>query len=234
MGEPAYDRLKQVVDEVRGERLSGFLQEVSSAAGLEVEPSDGRPGELRLPLLSEYRCLIFTTRLWGWYREELEDIQEFCRQGGSVLIMSNHPPYNRRDNALAKVFGFSFSEPAYPWHGGSFGVTRLMEEHLAEHSITGGLDEGVVFNNCCGVRVEDEGEATHRVLARLPEEPPPANVFALAMEAPLGEGAGRVVGIGDSGFIGASGTGWPGPGQFDEGDNRLFMANAIRWLCRQT
>jgi hypothetical protein len=56
--------------------------------------------------------------------------------------------------------------------------------------------------------------------------------FACALRPTEGR-AGRVIVVGDSGFIGTAGTVMPGPGLIDEGDNLAFIQNALLWLGRR-
>jgi len=231
LGTPTHDKTKEVVDAVCQKRLTGFLEILAEAGVDETVPSDGEIGELRLPLLEQHKCLVLTTRLWSYLPEELDDIVEYCRRGGCILMMSNHAPHHLRDSVLADRFGFSFSEMIYPWHCGAFGVTNLNGESPANHPITAGLGKGITFNNCSIIRIHDPRMMT--VLAELPGEPPPNNAFAIAIDRQFGEESGRIVATADSGFIGTKCTAWPGPGQLEEGDNRQFIKNIFSWLCEE-
>ncbi|MEJ2181509.1 MAG: hypothetical protein P8Y28_14010, partial [Gammaproteobacteria bacterium] len=162
---------------------------------------------------------------------ELEDIQKFVERGSSLLVMSNHPPFDERDDRLARTFGFSFRSPTYPWHGGHYGVTTIRENSLGDHPITESLSDGIVFNNSC--RITLEGAENTVILASLPDESAPENIFALAIDGLSEPGSGRIVAIADSGFIGGVDTDVPGPGQFEKGDNQVFLRSIISWLCHK-
>jgi len=60
----------------------------------------------------------------------------------------------------------------------------------------------------------------------------PENIFAIAGEKLFSETSGRVVAIADSGFICASDTSFPGPGQWETGDNAKFTAQVFQWLSK--
>lgn len=215
-----------------GERLKPLFKLIEQITGFVPEPTPGHPGELKRSLLQDTTCLILTTRVFMFSQEEIRDIVAFTNEGGSLLVMSNHPPFDERDDQLARALGFRFLSPSYPWHMGQAGVTTIRGPDLGDHEISGHLDQGIVFNNSCRIAPPDSGEAL--VLARLPGEPPPANVFAMVMELPQnGTRAGRVVAVADSGFIAPVATHVPGPGQFERGNNSNFLAGILAWLCRQ-
>jgi len=146
-----YDRLgkardaeeQEQVDHAAQNRLKSFLARIESC-GYSPEASKGEPGELRLSLLKNYQCLVLTTRIYQLSESELNDIMEFVEQGNSLLVMSNHTPFEERDNTLARKLGFSFKSPDYPWHMGGFGVSTIKDSCLTEHQITHGLKQGIV------------------------------------------------------------------------------------------
>jgi hypothetical protein len=218
--------------QARGERLSGFLRVIEDVSGVTPEPSPGLPNELCSSYLDSYACLVLTTRIFMLSREEIEDIRKFVTAGGSLLVMSNHPPFNKRDNKLATAFGFNFLSPVYPWDMGQMGVTTIQGDDLGQHPITKELEQGIVFNNSCRIAISETAIAT--ILAYLPKESPPENIFALAMERSGGaQESGRIVAVADSGFVGQATTKAPGPGQFEKGDNATFLRNVVSWLCRR-
>ena len=230
-GESTAAAVRENYNKSSGLRLSRFLKHIEAVSGELPEPSHGRENELQLAYLNQYDGLVLTTRMYHFSQVELEHIRQFVEGGASLLVMSNHPPFDQRDDKLARLFGFSFKAPMYPWHGGHYGVTTIHEGDLGDHPITQTLANRVIFNNSCRIVINDAANAI--VLAKLPEESPPENVFALAIDRPLGAKSGRVVAIADSGFIGGMDTTIPGPGQFEKGDNPVFMRNVISWLCHK-
>ena len=73
----------------------------------------------------------------------------------------------------------------------------------------------------------------YNLLALLPEESPPENIFAIAGDRLFGEKSGRVVAIADSGFVAVSNTLFPGPGQWEMGSNAKFIAQIFQWLAKK-
>lgn len=231
IGEDTPEAVREDYDKARGQRLRALLGLIEEISGHAPEASQGHEDELRLPYLSRYDCLVLTTRTHLFSQAELKDIQSFVKNGASLLIMSNHPPFDERDNRLARLFGFAFKSPIYPWHGGYHGRTVIGQHDLGDHPITESCGEGIMFNNSCRIVLEGAGNAI--ILARLPEESPPENIFALAIEGEGGSKAGRIVAIADSGFIADGETKVPGPGLFENVDNPLFLRNVIAWLCHK-
>jgi len=212
-------------------RLSQFLKLIEEVSGNLAERSRGQENELQLAYLRKYDCLVLSTRIYLFSQTELEAIRKFVEGGSSLLIMSNHPPYDERDDKLARILGFSFRSPIYPWHGGHYGVTTIRENNLGDHPIVESVAKGITFNNSC--RIALKGAENAIILASLPEESTPENIFALAIDRPYGSKSGRIVAIADSGFIGGVDTKVPGPGQFEKADNPAFLRNIISWLCHK-
>ncbi len=226
LGNAWHEELQDNVDQAKGHRLEAFI-EVMKACGYSPEPSKG---ELLLPMLQNYQCLVLTTRIYQFSKQELKDIPAFVSQGGSVLIMSNHPPFEERDDALALKLGFSYRSLDYPWHNGMGGVTTIRGGYLKAHPITNDLKEGIIFNNSCRISLKGKGFS---MLALLPEESPPENIFAVAKDNIFDKKSGRIVAVADSGFVGDSSTLFPGPGQWEMGDNAKFISQIFQWLAHK-
>jgi hypothetical protein len=106
---------------------------------------------------------------------------------------------------------------------------------LADHPVTRGYLSGVCFNNAASLRAS-KGVA----LVSLPPDlidlgsglSPEGRAFAVALDGAAGEidGDGRVIVVGDSGFIGTRGSSFPGPGLLHRADNTTFVTNAVSWL----
>lgn len=106
---------------------------------------------------------------------------------------------------------------------------------LADHPVTRGYLDGVCFNNTASLRAS-KGVA----LVSLPSDlidigsglSPQGRAFAVALDGAADEiaGDGRVIVVGDSGFIGTRGSSFPGPGLIHRADNATFVTNAVSWL----
>jgi len=229
LGDAWDEESQEKVDQAKGRRLEAFIA-VMKSCGYSPEPSKGDPDELRLPMLQNYQCLVLTSRINQFSQHELNDIPAFVSQGGSLLIMSNHPPFEAMDDVLARKLGFSYKSLSYPWHKGMGGVTTIKDDCLKEHPATKGLKKGIVFNNSCIISLKDKGFST---LALLPGESSPENIFAVAKDNLFGKKSGRVVAVADSGFVGESSTLFPGPGQWKMGDNAKFITQIFQWLAHR-
>lgn len=201
--------------------------------------------------------------------EELGSVGVFVREGGGLLLLSNHGPlpdvpydHTRYDRELAKVFGITI-EPAWfalPEEGlaegelsaearvgairaayaaGSVALTTLEGEALAsDHPVIAGPSGGasvrsVVTNNCCGISAEGCIPLVWlapSVMDWSKTYDPRTCLFAGALDQGR-ERKGRVVVVGDSGFLGSEGTTAPGPGLIGHGDNMRFVLNALSWLA---
>ena len=234
-----YGRLPELPDEEKykeakksiGLRLETFLSIVEKETGIKPVPSEGKVGELQTSILREFDTLVILTRMFFLSPEELEDIKDFVKDGGNLLLMSNHPPFSEFDNPLSEVFGFSFQSPTYPWHRGFYGLTNIISPSKNTHEIMRGLQSGVFINNSC--RIELESKSGIDILATFPDEPEPSNIFAIAIDKPYGVESGRIVAVADSGFIGEDSTKNPGPGQMGKGNNKKFISNIFSWLNHQ-
>jgi len=232
-------------------RLGAFLKVVGAASGVKPEFSDGAEGELQPRRLSAYKLLVVLTRrpILPFDIDELLAIEDFVRKGGSLLLMSNHAPlkhndpdFIKHDKELARIYGVILDGPAYK---GKFAESGLHVEvggkwwpcahiegrNLVTHSITEGLDEGVLFDDSCRMRLARGSRA--EVLATLPGVTEDAGIFAVALDNPCGNSSGRVVITANSGFIGNAGTIRPGPGLIGQKDNSKFIQQIVEWLCHK-
>jgi hypothetical protein len=221
-----YDETKKSI----GKRLEKFLSIVEKETGNTPTASKGKVDELRISLLKEFDVLAILTRIYLLSQKEISDIKEFVKKGGNLLLMSNHPPFCEFDNPLAESFGFTFLSLTYPWHRGGYGLTTIKDENLRSHEITRNMKKGIIFNNSCRIKINEDSNM--KILATLPEEPEPNNIFAVVINKPFGKQSGNVVGIADSGFTGNDGTKSPGPGLIGKGDNIKFLSNIFRWILK--
>jgi hypothetical protein len=115
-------------------------------------------------------------------------------------------------------------------------LTVVIESQwLADHPVTRGILSGVCFNNAASLRAS-KGVS----LVGLPPDlidigsglSPEGRAFAVALDGAADEidGDGRVIVVGDSGFIGSRGSSFPGPGLIHRADNTTFVTNAVSWL----
>jgi hypothetical protein len=213
-----------------GRRLHSFVKFLETL-GAKVEFTASETSLLSQDDFLGTALFVVTTRrprLDARSETELELLDRFVRDGGGLLLMSNHPFPKKKnvlpDDLLAARFGVKFNAPIYPAPETAGGYTHISGEDILDHSITRGLSGPIVFNNCC--RLSHSGGIA---LALLPGESKMPNVFAVANDD---HGKGRVVVTADSGFIGEKDTIWPGPGLIAEGNNAEFIQRILRWLLR--
>lgn len=179
---------------------------------------------------------------------ELAAIGDFVRQGGGLLLLSNHGDLPRvspvdmtqQDAILARQFGVRLENSFFAHPDPALLVSFSGPDLLASHPIMQGAAgesgvQSVVTRNCSSlvgptavplIRLNQGMQDRRNGFA------PQTRLFAAALENKAEVGDGRVLIMTDSGFIGAAGTSFPGEGLIDQGDNRRFIANAIRWLGR--
>jgi hypothetical protein len=230
-------------------RLGVFLTELLSASYLVAFSSDPT---FTAHELGEYDVLIITTRPFqgqGYTQEEIRDILDFVRNGGGLLLMSNHAGRSDRhrndqrkhDAKLASRFGVTLEETFFE-HSLQGELTRISGSALSvEHPIVAGASgelpvRSIITNTCCSI-VCDEGERlvllSSEMVDRRGGRSPEGRSFALALDKHSGlnsKDKGRVVVIADSGFVGTDLTTRPGPGLIGHGHNLRFIMNAVRWL----
>ncbi|MBM4459804.1 MAG: hypothetical protein FJ011_18920 [Chloroflexi bacterium] len=232
-----------------GRRLDTFLALLAGLPACRVSVSPEAP--LTAELLAGQDVLIITTRKWQtspYTLTELDSIPAFVRQGGGLLLLSNHGDVpgrhpldmTRSDALLARAFGIEienafFSHPE-PSRLSEFGEADLLAGHPILRGAAGEAPvRSLVTNNCCSI-VSPDGAPLIRLTDRMIDHrngfSSQGRCFAIALENNLKVARGRVVMVADSGFIGTAGTTFPGVGLIDQGDNSRFAQNAVRWLGR--
>ena len=228
-----------------GRRLADLLATLATQPGVQVAFST--PATLTAGVLKGRDVLMLTTRKKAdadYTEAELDGIEGFVREGGSLLLMANHgdipgrpyPDLTASDARLARRFGIEIENSFFAsteW-GRAAGIREdnLSQDHPVLRGIAAANPvRSLVINNCSSIR-PGAGVA----LAFLPESmldhrdgrSPRSRCLAVALDqcAP----GGRVVVTADSGFIGSEGTTFPGTGLIAMGDNRRFIVNILLWL----
>lgn len=222
-----------------GERLAGMLGELSGAAQCSIRFTDVFDARA----LADTDILVIPTRIAPVGAEERDALQEYVERGGGLLLLTNHadwPGHNphdftKHDRPLAQLFGISIKRA---WFRTRERHTCMFGDDLrSNHPILRALDhdgtsvERIVVNNSTAVTSVDGDvlvSLSDDMVDERSGEAPVDQAFAIAVS----QGSGRVVVLADSGFIGSAGTMAPGPGLLDQGSNRLFLSNSIRWAAR--
>lgn len=217
--------------EVKGRRLNAFLGILA-----EIGATRWTPGPLLDPALRDAALLVVPTRIRPFAKEELDAVEAFVGAGGALWLLSNHHPYHEHDAPLARRFGVVL-EPTF-FHTPK-SLTPIEGRFLAGHAIlTGpaGPVRSIVTNTTCSLAPSAAAPVAflpEAMTDRLGGPPPGGRLFGAALDARAGSpdrSGGRVLLLADSGFLGDAGSTVPGTGLVEEGDNRVFIRNAVAWL----
>lgn len=172
---------------------------------------------------------------------ELDSIERFVTGGGGLLLISNHGPFNARDTfdwsvydkVLAARFGVAINPAAYQsrtppltMDGPDLGTGPAVQPIL--DGVT-----SIVVHNSCAVSMGDP----ERSIAIIPPDAfnnsptfpdgPAGQSYAVLGNAP---GCGRLIVGGNSGLTGDPSSTYPARGMIEEGSNKQFLLNALRYL----
>jgi hypothetical protein len=174
----------------------------------------------------------------------LPDIEQFVSKGGSLFLLSNHSRvpafpsmgnFTQEDGKITRRFGIELAEVCFCTDAEGT-LTRIDDARSNTHPILLGSSgarvvNSVVVNNGSAIRQNSVGEAvlwwpTNVVDIGPNSMSPDEMAFCWAAETKCG----RVLVVGDSGFIGEPKIQGSGPGLFNQGENSLFIQQAIGWL----
>jgi len=159
--------------------------------------------ELNETILQLYDTLIICDPELEFSQKELEAIESFVRQGGSLLVLLE-PEENGNYtliNSLLEPYGIKATSNLT-------GPVSLTQENFTSHPVTDGVGEAVLYSPVCFQVNESLGAFT---LTK-------GEAVIVASKV----GLGRVVAFGDSDFASLSHIG--------EHDNRILISNVLEWL----
>jgi len=208
-------------------RLKSFIKTLEDIGGQIIFSDPTR--SISYKDLKSIKLLVITTRIPNHIKRccsEIDAIRDFYQNQGSILLMSNHKfsgtlnpmPDNDIANMLDVELINDFVQKSTP--------TEITASHFIKHPITQPLKGPIVFNSSCRINPK-----AHSPIALIPSIAKSANVFSVVSNS--NSKYGRFVVTADSGFIADDPTGWPGPGQFNQGENSLFIKNIFLWLFHQ-
>ena len=187
-------------------------------------------------LLSNVDLFVILTRMSKYYSSELDSIFSFVKNGGSLLLMSNHDPVCQWDAEVAEKFGVVL-EGGY-WSGIRGKSTEISKENFTDHPILAQTNPpigSIVTNTTCRI-VSEKGN----IIVYLPDTMvegidknpiEPKNIFGLELNSNYSNQiGGKIVILADSGFLGEQGSRFPGLGLIEEGDNLAFIKNILEYL----
>ncbi|MFW9806257.1 MAG: hypothetical protein ACFFFK_05960 [Candidatus Thorarchaeota archaeon] len=216
-------------------RLSRFF-EILEAHKLEI-------GNITRERLDEVSCLVILSRIRDFTDEELKAILEFIQhEDNSLLLMSNHNPFELQDNVLTSKLGISLIG-GY-WSGERGVYTHIEGECLTNHAIITGKEgeqpvKTIVTNTTCRIE-SDIGTPIiflpDSMIGRWSSENEPEmknRIFGLVVDGKREEHdiiKGKVIVLADSGFIGDKDSTFPGFGVIDQSDNELLVKRMFEFL----
>ena len=109
----------------------------------------------QIHLFCWYDLFIVLTRVEKEFKDdELDIIENYVRNGGRLLLMSNHEPFHRIDNQLSSRFGIKL-QGGY-WSGVRMRTTSIQNDDLGTHPIILGKKQDkkiseIVTDTCCQV-----------------------------------------------------------------------------------
>ncbi|MBM3934391.1 MAG: hypothetical protein FJ319_08840 [SAR202 cluster bacterium] len=221
--------------DVKGLRLKTFLELLRESTGAEAVFSDGR---MTPAALSECDLLIIPIRTAPFDPDELDSIQRYVKTGGRLFHLSTHAPFHAEDDTLARRFGLGFENSSFKIPDRLAHIpARLVKDHPVTLGRSGERAVRTIVFNSCGSVIYGAGQVVAWVPMTAGDlvagKTPYARAFAVALDGRRGDpgvGQGRLFAIANCGLLGTKGTDYPGKGLIDEGDNKLFVERAVRWL----
>lgn len=191
--------------------------------------------------LKKSDCVIILTRSEVFTENQINLILDFInRKGKSLLLMSNHNPFELFDNDLTRKLGVTliggYLTP------GKF--TKIKEDCISNNLIIRGKGEEkrisrIVTNTTCRI-ISDIGkpfiflpDTMKGAWSSEKEELLKNKVFGLVIDGEFEKNEfikGRVVILADSGYIGDKDSKFPGFGLIEKGDNTLLLQRILQYL----
>lgn len=189
--------------------------------------------------------LIIPTRIPDSTSDQtLRYIEQFVSRGGSLLLLSNHSKVPTRpmmgdfthdDKKIAALFGIELLDVCMHSGGGKF--TLIADAGDSCHKIlqdSSGhrLVNSICLNNGSAIAPTSQGCG----VLWWPNNVIDVGPFQMSSEnkafcwASANRGGGRVLVMGDSGFMSDPESQCPGPGLFDQADNEIFLKQCVAWL----
>lgn len=240
----------------QGNRLTGMFATLNDAG----YAYDIAKGGLSDTALTGYDVLILTTRMDNPFeKEELAAITNFVKNGGGLWCMANHAGFSlgnidnnhvRYTGSVCSTFWSAYEAAAYSSTNSANNEVSLTGSNLSNHpTITGQngwpivkggnstVVNTVVTRSFCAVYPNQFSQSIgalqglNYVENTQNKAPITAGVlWSIGLSDQDNVGKGRVVICGDSGWLGNTNSNWPGPGEYQNGDNAQYMLNTVTWL----
>ena len=194
------------------------------------------------------------SKAFAYTDEEIDAMQSFVKNGGGLLLISNHGPYNPDNNPpndgalgdtqydvkLAEAFGVVIN----PAHFNDKDGNTLLQMTNENNSLNPGLESGILFqvskiavHNSCGIQGKKSTPWTS--IAKIPDDAKDNSGYKIKSHDPKANQQqhyairldnSRVIVAGNSGLAGDDGCTIPAPGTILYGNNLLFLLNCFKYL----
>ncbi|MBC8754592.1 hypothetical protein H2O64_07895 [Kordia sp. YSTF-M3] len=238
------------------DRLTGMFNTLDEAGYV----YDIAAGALSSSALAGYDVLILTTRMDNPFEtDELAAITAFVKNGGGLWCMANHSGFNlgninnnhvRYTGSVCSTFWSAYEAAAYSSTDHVNNEVTLTGANLSDHPTISGKDgwpivsggsstqvDTIVTRSFCAVYTNaftdtitllENLDYVENTQSKLPITN--GVMWSIGLSNAESVGSGRVVICGDSGWLGDTDSNWPGPGEYQNGDNAQYMLNTVTWL----
>ena len=188
------------------------------------------------------RVLVIANATEEFNSEEIRVVQKWVREGGSLLLIADHPPFEAPAADLGRAIGVRFLG-GIAWRKGDKSgriVFRRSDGALMDHPITQGIDQVATFTgtsfqlDSSGHPLLVFGPGVYSVKER--NDPNPISVKGKLQGVVLDFGRGRVAVFGEAAMFSAQ---LSGPEQNPMGmnaaiarQNPRFLLNVMHWLTK--
>lgn len=202
--------------------------------GYVVNPS---ASPFTLAALAAARLLVIANARQALTVQEISAVHEWVQDGGSLLLIADHPPFSGPAGDLGKVFGIRFLHViAYKDRSGRL-VFRRSEGTLLDHVVTQGIDRVATFAGS-SFQLEGPGEPIlvfgPEVRGWQPSDSSEVTVEGHLQGAVLDFGIGKVAVFGEAAMFSAQLAGSDrhpmGMNALIAKQNPQFLLNVIHWL----
>jgi hypothetical protein len=174
--------------------------------------------------------------------DEVEVVRRWVEEGGSLLLIADHPPFAAGGLELGKIFGLRFRNAGAvnPAERSGRLVFRRLDGTLKDHAVTKGIDEVATFTGC-SFELESTGYPLLLFSSDVfsfaqSNEREPMPLKGHLQGAVLSFGKGRVAAFGEAAMFTAQITGEDrhpmGMNAPIAKQNPQFLLNLMHWLCR--
>lgn len=183
------------------------------------------------------KVLVIANALEALTADEVAAVRAWVSDGGSLLLITDHPPFVAAASDLARAFGIRLRDDSAADPGTGPRLTfRRADSTLADHAITRGIDEVVTFTGS-SFEIDAGGEPLLVFGPRICTDrlgPNPVPLQGHLQGAVLPFGVGRIAVFGEAAMFSAQVTGASrspmGMNAPVAKQNAQFLLNVMHWL----